>query len=158
MTWLTVMECLCHKWPRMCFVCCNHTPVLSLFMVYHTTQRSATCGASTAYSSGTLEFAPFFTCLSEVRAVHFVKSRVFICLIPCPIRLPRKNKVRFILTHICFVRGSHFIYVICIYLRILMCNTISISDDVRITIIWRASYVEQDLRTLPYHLSSSRLV
>ena len=109
------MECLCHKWPRMCFVCCNHTPVLSLFMVYHTTQRGATCGASTAYSSGTLEFAPFFTCLNEVRAVHFIKSRVFICLVPCPIRLPRKNNVRFVLTHICFVRGFTF-YLCYLYL------------------------------------------
>jgi hypothetical protein len=33
---------------------------------------------------------------------------------------------------ICFVLGSCFIDVICIYLRILVSNTISISDDVHV--------------------------
>jgi len=32
MTWLTVMEYLCHKWPRICSTCPKHFPVLSSFM------------------------------------------------------------------------------------------------------------------------------
>ena len=28
MTWLTVMECLCHKWPRICSTCHKHSPIL----------------------------------------------------------------------------------------------------------------------------------
>jgi hypothetical protein len=45
-----------------------------------------------------------------------------------------KNDVRFVLTPICFVGGSCFIYGICIYnyVRILVSNTISILDDIRV--------------------------
>jgi hypothetical protein len=35
MTWLTVMEYLCHKWPRICSTCRKQFPVLSSFMIYH---------------------------------------------------------------------------------------------------------------------------
>jgi hypothetical protein len=35
MTWLTVMEYLCHKWPRICSTYRKHFPVLSSFMTYH---------------------------------------------------------------------------------------------------------------------------
>jgi len=35
MTWLTVKEYLCHKWPRTCFTCRKHFPVLSSFTTYH---------------------------------------------------------------------------------------------------------------------------
>ena len=31
---LTVMEYLCHKWPRISTTCCKHFPVLSSFMTY----------------------------------------------------------------------------------------------------------------------------
>jgi len=34
-TWLTVREYLCHKWPRICSTCHKHFPVLSSFMTYH---------------------------------------------------------------------------------------------------------------------------
>jgi NADH pyrophosphatase NudC (nudix superfamily) len=34
-TWLTVMEYLRHKWPRICSTCRKHFPVLSSFMTYH---------------------------------------------------------------------------------------------------------------------------
>ena len=33
--WLTVMEYLCHKWPRICSTCRKHFSVLCLFMTYH---------------------------------------------------------------------------------------------------------------------------
>ena len=35
MTWLTVMEYLCHKWPRICSTCRKHFPVRSSCMTYH---------------------------------------------------------------------------------------------------------------------------
>ena len=35
MTWLTAMEYLRHKWPRICATCCKHFPILSLFINYH---------------------------------------------------------------------------------------------------------------------------
>ena len=35
MTWLTVMEYLCHKWPRICSTCRKHFPVLSSLVTYH---------------------------------------------------------------------------------------------------------------------------
>jgi hypothetical protein len=34
--WLTAKEHLCHRWPRICSVCCSHNPVLpSLYMIYN---------------------------------------------------------------------------------------------------------------------------
>jgi len=33
MTWLTVMEYLCHKWPRTCSTCRKHFPVLSFSLL-----------------------------------------------------------------------------------------------------------------------------
>ena len=35
MTWLTVMEYLCDKWPRICSTCRKHFPVLSSFTTYY---------------------------------------------------------------------------------------------------------------------------
>jgi hypothetical protein len=35
MTWLTVMEYLCHKWPRICSTCRKHFPIPSSLMTYH---------------------------------------------------------------------------------------------------------------------------
>jgi len=47
---------------------------------------------------------------------------------------PQMMLVSFLLP-IIFVEGSCFIYVICIHLRIPVCNTISISNDVRV--VWQ---------------------
>ena len=35
MTWLTVLEYLCHKLPRVCSTCRKHFPIFSSFMTYH---------------------------------------------------------------------------------------------------------------------------
>ena len=35
MTWLTAMEYLRHKWPRICFTCRKHFPILLSFITYH---------------------------------------------------------------------------------------------------------------------------
>jgi hypothetical protein len=43
-----------------------------------------------------------------------------------------EKDILFFLTPICLVAGSCFIYAICIYLRIVVSNTIFISDDVRV--------------------------
>ena len=68
MTWLTVVQYLCHKLPRIYSVCRNHNPVLSLFMTYHrvynmSNTTCATSGAGTVYPSRAPEFT---TCLLEV--------------------------------------------------------------------------------------------
>ena len=49
-TWLTVTEYKCHKWPRICSVCRNYNLVVYSFMVYHRVchkknMAGATCGA-----------------------------------------------------------------------------------------------------------------
>ena len=50
----------------------------------------------------------------------------------------------------CFVESSYFIHVIRIHLHILVSNTISMSDDIRVVkqITRRVSYVDQELLTL----------
>ena len=64
MTWLTVMEYLCHKLPWICSTC-KHFPVLSSFMTYHRVcnqinATDVTNGAGTAYPSGAPGFTPGF--------------------------------------------------------------------------------------------------
>jgi hypothetical protein len=68
----TVMEYLCHKWPRICSTCRKHFPVLSSFMTYprdcnYINTTSATSGAGTANPSGAPEFTPV---LSGVRVTR----------------------------------------------------------------------------------------
>ena len=58
MTWSSVTEYLCRKWPRICSVC-NDNPVLSSFMIIRVlgnknNTTGVTCGAGTAYPSGDL--------------------------------------------------------------------------------------------------------
>ena len=51
------MRNICHKWPRICLICRNHNLVLSSFMTWvcnKSNMTGATCGAGTAYSSGTV--------------------------------------------------------------------------------------------------------
>ena len=65
LTWLTVTESLCDKWPRICSVCRNHNQVLFSFITYHQVwhksySMGATCGAGTAYPSETSAFISDF--------------------------------------------------------------------------------------------------
>jgi hypothetical protein len=65
MTWLTVMEYLCHKWPRIFFTCLKHFPVLSPFTTYYRVcnlinTTDASSGGGNAYSSRAPEFTPGF--------------------------------------------------------------------------------------------------
>ena len=65
MTWWNAMEYLCHKWPRLCFTCRKHFPLLSSFMTYYrlcslSNTTGATSSAGTSYPSGVPEFNPGF--------------------------------------------------------------------------------------------------
>ena len=113
-------------------------------MTYHRicndniTTAGATSGAETENPSGTHEFTSVFFIAfpGGARGVHVVTLHVLSsCFVRYDFRV--KNYVRFVLTPICFVEGSCFIcsrliYVICIYLRILVSNTISLSYDARV--------------------------
>jgi len=78
---------------------------------------------------------PFFTSLCGVRVLHDVKLHDFAFSVPCcDVRYDfhvKRCSIR-LDSHMCFVGGSCFIYVIFIYLRILVSNTISILDYVRV--------------------------
>jgi len=81
MTWLTVMEYLCHKWPRICSFCRNHNPVLSSFMTYprvyyKSNITGATSGAGIAYRSEAHEFTPVFS-------KAYVAQSLILCIVFC---------------------------------------------------------------------------
>jgi hypothetical protein len=60
MTWLTVAEYLCHKWPRICSFYDSRNPVLSSFMTYRRVcnKTDATCEAETVVPPAAPEFTP----------------------------------------------------------------------------------------------------
>jgi len=82
--WLIVAEYLCYKEPQICSTRHNHNPVLCSFMTYHrvcnkikSNARDATCGAGTAYPSGTADQFILFLC-----GIHVARSLVF-CVLFC---------------------------------------------------------------------------
>ena len=83
MTWLTVTEYLCHKWPRVCSVWPQFGPFLihDLFSnsSYHLVcnKSSITYGTGTDYPSEAPEFTPFFSLIRIARSVVFC---VMFCL------------------------------------------------------------------------------
>ena len=91
MTWLTVMEYLCHKWPRIYSTCRKHFPFLSSFMTYHRVcnkinTTGATSGAVTAYPSGAPEFTPSFSGVRVTRSFVLYVCFVDRCYTPAPRR------------------------------------------------------------------------
>ena len=74
-------------------------------------------------------------------------------LVPC---CDFSVKLWFVYTPICFLEGSCFIFVICIYFLLLVFNAITILYSFRFTVKRRLSLVGQELVTLPEHLSSVR--
>ena len=74
-----------------------------------------------------LRVSLMFKYLSAVCFVHFVKLDISIYLV---ISVYTPSSIVF--TLICFVGGSYYVNVIRTYLRILVSNTISLSDDVRV--------------------------
>jgi hypothetical protein len=88
MTWLTIMEYLCHKWPRICSTCRKHFPVLSSFTTYyrvcnHINTTGATSGAGTANPSGAHEFTPGFSGVRVTRSLVLYVCFVDRCLSFC---------------------------------------------------------------------------
>jgi hypothetical protein len=82
MTWLTIMEYLCHRWPRICSSCRKHFLVLSSFMTYHQVCKwinttDATSGAGTAYPYG----APEFTTGFWWGSCYSIFSFMYICFV-----------------------------------------------------------------------------
>ena len=63
-TWLSFTEYPCYKWLRICYVCRNYNPILSLFLTSHWVcgNRKTTgflCGRGTAYPSRSPKFTRF---------------------------------------------------------------------------------------------------
>ena len=64
MTWLTVTEYICHRWPWLWSNCRKNFMALSLYMTYHricnwsNTSGVVTSGEETIYPSGAHKFTP----------------------------------------------------------------------------------------------------
>jgi hypothetical protein len=111
--------------------------VLSSFKTYHricdnSNTMGATRGVGTTHSSGAHVFV--FVLLLVLVRLMLSNYIVFMFSIPCcdvryDIRVKRWS-IRVVFYYLC--RISCFIYVICIYLRVLVSNTISISEVVRV--------------------------
>ena len=91
MTWLTIREYLCHKWPRMCSLCVITIPALSLFKTCHQIfDKSNTTGVK----SGVHDATPDFSCCSCCSIFCFLCTVLYIivCLFAifffsyCPLR------------------------------------------------------------------------
>ena len=81
MTCLNVTEYLCHKWPCICSVLCNHNPVVSSFMTYHrvcskskTTDQERYRYTFPEHTSSSRGFSGFRNARSLVFCVMFCKS------------------------------------------------------------------------------------
>ena len=90
MTWLTVTEYMCLKWPRICSVCRNNNPVLDSFITYYrvcnkSNTMGATCGAGTANPSVGHEFTPVFNEVRIARCAFSVSLFVLLSLYFCPL-------------------------------------------------------------------------
>jgi len=88
MTWLTIMEYLCHKWPWICSTCRIHFPLLSSFMTYrqvcnYINTTGATSGEGIAYPSGPPEFTLVFNGARVIRSLALCVCFVDRCLSFC---------------------------------------------------------------------------
>jgi hypothetical protein len=82
MTWVTVVEYLCHKWPRICSIRRKHFLVLSSFMTYHgfVTRFIRFTQAGTAYPSGVPEFTPDFSGIRVTGSESYVSVfKIVVC-------------------------------------------------------------------------------
>jgi len=85
MTWLTAMEYLCHKWPRICSTWRKHFPGHSSFMTYHRVCKmtGVTSGAGTATLPEHLSSSPVFSGVHVTRSLAFYVCFVDLCLSFC---------------------------------------------------------------------------
>ena len=69
--------------------------------------------------------------LNTKKRSRYMKLNIHVMAMYRP-RISISDDARFVLTLICFVVDSCFIYVICICFRVMVFNTISISDDAHV--------------------------
>jgi hypothetical protein len=90
MTWLTAMEYICHKWPRICSTCRKHFPILSSFMTYHRVwsivQRRVSL-VKQAVSSSTCTYLLLTSCI-----VHILEEMLKDTKGVIRIRISKKNR------------------------------------------------------------------
>jgi hypothetical protein len=108
MTWLTVIEYLCHindhRYVPFVVSTSRSLPHSWLITGFVTRLTNATSGAGTAYPSGAPRF--FLLVLVGFVLINVVKLYVFTffsSVLWCPLRFPRKNEVLFIFILICYV-------------------------------------------------------
>ena len=65
MPWLTFTEYLCHIWPRICYICRNHYPVLSSLMTYQRVCNKSTCNTMGSTSGAGSPCTPGASLLKE---------------------------------------------------------------------------------------------
>jgi hypothetical protein len=71
LTWLTFMEYLCHKLPRICSTCRKHLPVRSSFMIYHRVYKALIWLKPITVHIRSMELSVvMFLIAQEVIAVH----------------------------------------------------------------------------------------
>ena len=80
MTLLPVTECLCHKWPWLCFCLSPSNPFLSSLMTYHQifnmdNMTGVTSGTGTANPSGAFIFIPFLEFEDMKEVIRILKSK-----------------------------------------------------------------------------------
>jgi len=117
----------------------NHSPIYIFVYTDMVGIIFVTYEVGTAYHSGAHEFTnppppPLFkcTCISGVSVVHFVKLHVFTFLVPCcDVRYVFCVKTMFgsFYSHL-ICRGFHVLFMLVVFLRILVSNTVSITDNV----------------------------
>jgi len=81
MTWLTITENFCNKWPQICSVCRTCHLILFSFMIFHwvcskTNTTDGTCREGTTHPTRVLEFT------SDLRVIRVASSLVF-CVVFC---------------------------------------------------------------------------
>ena len=88
MTWLNVMEYLCHKWPRICSTCRKHFPVLSsfttssLFVLLFLFFFAIVLSVLLRYADSDYPFGIFKLFLSSTLNHVILKGRIGIILVP----------------------------------------------------------------------------
>ena len=134
--------------------------ILHYFGVANFNNRSCSaCGAGTAFPSGVHEFSLvfFFFLVWFVLSMqsHYLSS-CFQFHIVISDQFPRKIDVQFIFTPICHIGSSCFICYLYLFTYTCVLHDFHIKrGSCRLTIARRVSHVEQELKTIPEHLSFS---
>ena len=113
--------------------CPTRCPCQMMFVSLNSNMTDVNSWAETGNLSGASDFT--FTYISIVWAVHLTFGQITcICIFSSvwwgTLRFPRKYNVKHVFVLIWLVVSSCFVNVICIYLRVLVSNAISISDNV----------------------------